>query len=140
MVAEPAAPTVGATETPVAAPVKVKPSIAVLYANGKEQAVAVGEYFKVRDLWFRLDAVKPKTIELSLVDGGFTGGRHTIKVSRNHPVTLANNATGVEYTLRFAQATSGIPTTSQAEPTEAPAATATEPATATPATTTTNES
>ena len=77
-VAQPAAPTApetqapaaGATETPVAVPVKVKPSIVVLYANGKKQAVAVGEYFKARDLWFRLDAVKPKTIELSLADGG----------------------------------------------------------------------
>ena len=103
---------------------KVKPSIAVLYANGNKQAVALGQYFKARDL-FRLDAVKPNTIELSLVDGGFSGGRQTITVSRDHPVTLANTATGVEYTLRFAQAASGIATTSQAEPTTAAPATTT---------------
>ncbi len=119
------APTAGATKTPAAAPVKEKPSIAVLYANGNKQAVALGEYFWARDLEFRLDAVKPNTIELSLVDGGFSGGRQTITISRDHPVTLANTATGVEYTLRFAQAASGIATTSQAEPTTATPATTT---------------
>ena len=63
------------TTTPAAVPVPVKPSIAVLYANGNKQAVGLGQYFQARDLWFRLDAVEPKTIELSLVDGGFSGGR-----------------------------------------------------------------
>ena len=124
-VPEAQAATDGVTTTPAAVPVPVKPSIAVLYANGNKQAVGLGQYFQARDLWFRLDAVEPNTIELSLVDGGFSGGRHTITVSRDHPVTLANTATGVEYTLRFAEGTSGIATTSQAEPTAAAPATTT---------------
>jgi hypothetical protein len=122
-------PVVTEAEPPAAAPATVKPSIAVVYTNGTKQAVAVGEYFKVSDLWFKLDAVGPKTMKLELVDGGFTGGRHAITIQRGQLHELANTATGVEYTLRFAQATSGIATTSLPEPNDAPAAT-------TPATTT----
>jgi hypothetical protein len=128
-VAEPAAPSAGETAA-------TAPNIAVVYTNGQKQVVGVGEYFKVRDLWFRLKAVKPKLMKIELVDAGFTGGGDAITVDRNHPVTLANTATGVEYTLRFARATSGIATTSQTEPIEASETTATEPTTATPTSTT----
>jgi hypothetical protein len=122
---------------PVVAP-KPVPTIAVIRANGKKQAVAVDEFFKVADVWFQLLAVKPKTMKIAVVGGGFAGGKQSLTIRRDRPITLVNTATGVEYTLRFNLATTGVPTTSLAEPkdpstaaTGAPAAT--EPAGATEA-------
>jgi hypothetical protein len=66
-------------------------------------------------------------MKISVVDGAFAGGKDAITVNRNQPITLVNTATGVEYTLRFTEAAAGIPTTSQAEPTTAPTATAAPP-------------
>jgi hypothetical protein len=137
-----AAPANTATPEP-AAPAKVAPSIAVVYANGKKHDVAVGQYFEVSDLWFRLDAVDSTTMKISLVNAGFSGGKDAITVLRDHPVKLVNNATGVEYSLRFTQGTSGIATDSQTEPTTAPSATPTAAApsqASAPATTSPNES
>jgi hypothetical protein len=141
-----AAPSVGATQPTPAAPAKIKPSIAVVYANGKKHIVGVGQYFKVSDLWFRLAAVDAKTMKIALVGAAFSGHRDAITVVRDHPVKLVNNATGVEYSLRFTQGTSGIATNSSTDPNAAPSATATGPTAATPpqaaapATTSTNES
>jgi hypothetical protein len=115
-----------------AVPAKVTPSIAVVEANGQKHIVLDGQYFKVSDLWFRLVAVDATTMKIALVDAAFSGGRDAITVLRDHPVTLVNNATGVEYSLRFTQGTSGVATDSQAEPTAAPSATATGPTAATP--------
>ena len=52
-------------------------------------------------------------MKLAVVGGGFTGGKQTITVGLNDPVTLYNTATGVEYPLRLTRATTGIATTSQ---------------------------
>ena len=121
---------------------KVKPDVAVIYANGKKQAVGIDQYFKAGDLWFELLAVTPKTMKISVVGGGFAGGKNAITIRRNHPITLVNTATGIEYRLRFTEAAAGIATTSQTEPTTAtttaPAAPpATEPPRRPPATETT---
>jgi hypothetical protein len=132
-------PATATTPTPVA-PAKVKPSIAVVYANGKKHAVSLDQYFKVSDLWFRLKSVDETTIKLALVHAAFSGGRDAITVRRNHRVKLVNNATGVEYSLLFTRGTSGIATNSQTEPTTAPSATASVPTAAAPATTSSNES
>jgi hypothetical protein len=129
---QPKAPPVVKTKPTPPVPVKVKPSIAVVYAFGQKNVIGVGQYFKIRDLWFQLTAVSPKTMKIAMVDGGFTGGKRAITVRLDHPVKLVNAATGVEYPLLFKQATSGIATTAQAAPTSAPAAAATGPATATP--------
>jgi len=104
----------------------------VVYANGKKQAVGVDQFFKAGDIWFQLMAVDPKTMKIAVVDGSFTGGKHAITIKRGHPVTLVNTATGVEYTLRFTQATSGIATTASTKPVDAPAGST--PAATTPAT------
>jgi hypothetical protein len=129
-------------ETPTVVPVKVVPDVAVVYANGKKQAVALGQYFKAGDIWFQLLAVGPKTMKISVVDGAFAGGKNAITIPVSDRVTLVNTATGVEYKLRFTQATNGIPTTSVTDPTAATAAPATTTAVeaTTPATTTTTES
>ena len=66
-------------------------------------------------------------MKISVVGGGFAGGKDAITVNRNQPITLVNTATGVEYTLRFTKAAAGIATTSQAEPTTAPTTTAAPP-------------
>jgi hypothetical protein len=113
--------TTPAKPAPVA--VEPEPTVAVLRANGKQHAVAVGEYFKLGDLWFRLVELAPKTMKVSIVGGSFTGGRQALTVDLGEPVTLFNTATGVEYTLGITKATSGIPTTSSAQPL-APAAAA----------------
>jgi hypothetical protein len=127
---------------PAVVGVKVKPTVAVVRANGKQQAVAEGEYFKLGDLWFRLVEVAPKTMKVAVVGGSFTGGRQTLTVELDRPVTLFNTATGVEYTLGIAKATSGIATTSLPEPTapeaaqpaaEAPASEPADPTTTTAA-------
>jgi hypothetical protein len=123
-----------------AAPVKVKPSIAVVYANGKKHDVGLGQYFKVSDLWFRLTGVDATTMKIALVHAAFSGGRAAITVHRDHPVKLVNNATGVEYTLRFTRGTSGIATDSQTEPTTASSAVPSAPTTTAPAMTSANES
>ena len=60
----------------------VKPDAAVVYANGKKQAVAVNEYFQTGDIWFQLLAVTPKTMKIAVVDGSFTGGKHAITIKR----------------------------------------------------------
>src|SRR4051794_33282398 len=88
-------------EQPSIKPAVVEPDAAVVYANGKKQAVAVHEYFRTGDIWFQLLAVTPKTLKLAVVDGSFAGGKHAITVLRGMPITLVNTATGVEYRLRF---------------------------------------
>ena len=131
-------------------PAVVKPDAALVYANGKKQAVAVNEYFQTGDIWFQLLAVTPKTMKIAVVDGSFTGGKHAITIARGSRITLVNTATGDEYRLRFTEAAAGIATTSVAKPTaDAPAVTqpstgdtaattetTSAPATATPTTTT----
>jgi hypothetical protein len=124
---------------------KVEPDVAVILANGKEQAVGVDQYFKAGDIWFQLLAVGAKTVEISVVGGEFAGGKNSITISRDHPVTLVNTATGVEYPLRFMRGATGIATTASDQPidetatTAAPAATppSPTPAATTPETTTT---
>jgi hypothetical protein len=98
-------------------PVAPTPDVAVIEANGNRQAVGVGQYFKAGDLWFQLLAVAPKTMKLAVVGGGFEGGKSSITIPLDDPITLVNTATGVEYGLRFTEAAAGIPTTSVADPT-----------------------
>jgi hypothetical protein len=145
--AAPAVPTVTVTSPPATAttpapvaPTKVEPKIAVVYANGKKHVVGLDQYFEVSDLWFRLTGVDATTMKIALVGAAFSGGRDAITVLRDHPVKLVNNATGVEYSLRFTRGTSGLATDSQTEPTTASSATPSAPPTTAPATTSANES
>jgi hypothetical protein len=129
------APAPAPAEKPTVVPVEVTPDVAVLYANGKKQAVAVDQYFKAGDLWFQLLELGPKTMKISVVGGGFAGGKNAVTIRLDHPVTLVNTATGVEYSLLFTKATTGIATTSAEEPATATAPTSTPAETATTATT-----
>jgi hypothetical protein len=74
-------------------------------------------------------------MKISVVGGGFAGGKHAITIRLDHPVTLVNTATGVEYSLFFTKATTGIATTSAEEPTTPTAPASTPAETATTATT-----
>jgi hypothetical protein len=103
-------------DKPAVVPVKVPPTVAVIKANGNRQAVGVSEYFKVADVWFQLLALTPKTMKISVVDGVFASGKPAITIRLDRPITLVNTATGVEYSLRLTRATTGIETTSHAEP------------------------
>ena len=151
--APPVEPTTKATEAPAAKPATtpattvappaeepavkvtpVKPDAAVLYTNGNKQAVAVGQYFELGDIWFQLLEVTPKTMKIAVVDGAFAGGKHAVTIDRGARITLENTATGVQYRLRFAEAAAGIATTSVPKPTEGDAAAATPAAGTTPAT------
>jgi hypothetical protein len=93
----PAKPARAAKPTPAA------PSAAVIWTNGRPQAVRVSETFAIGDVTFRLVKLGRKTIRVQVAFGSFAGGKQVIKVRKGHPLTLTNTATGVQYHLLFSR-------------------------------------
>lgn len=83
----------------------VKPTAAVIVANGHRLVVGVRQAFGVGDATFRLVSVDRKTMRLQVAGGSFAGSRRTITVRKGHRVTLVNTATGVRYSVRFSAPT-----------------------------------
>jgi hypothetical protein len=86
-------------------PKPAAPTGAVIWANGRPQAVRVSQMFAIGDVTFRLVGVGTKTIRVQVGYGSFAGGKHMIKVRKGHPVTFTNTATGVQYHLLFTRPT-----------------------------------
>jgi len=78
----------------------VKPTAAVIVANGRRQVVGIREAFKVGEATLRLVAVGPKTMRFKVA-----GSNRAITVRKGHRVTLVNQATGVRYSVRFSAPT-----------------------------------
>jgi hypothetical protein len=73
----------------------------VIWTNGTRQVVALKQLFRVGDTSFRLLSVGPKSVKVSFAVGGLKNGSKTITVLKDKPVTIQNNVTGAQYTLRF---------------------------------------
>jgi hypothetical protein len=78
----------------------VKPTAAVIVANGRRQVVGIRQAFKVGEATLRLVAVRPKTMRFKV-----DGSKRAITVRKGHRVTLVNQATGVRYSVRFSAPT-----------------------------------
>ena len=81
------------------------PTAAVIRTNGQRQVVGLQQVFNVGDAKFRLVAVTRKAMRIKVIGGVFAGGKEAIRVSKGHPLKLANTATGVQYSLLFAKGT-----------------------------------
>ncbi len=73
---------------------------ATIWVNGSDESVAVKKRFPKADPTFVLLNLKPKTAQLGVVGGAFTGGG-TITLKMGQTLTLVNTATGARYSLRL---------------------------------------
>ena len=73
---------------------------ATIWINGSDEAVDVKKRFPKADPTFVLKSLKPKSAQLGVVGGAFTGGG-TITLKMGQTLTLVNTATGARYTLRL---------------------------------------
>ena len=88
------------------------PTAAMIWTNGRRQVVGLSQVFSVGGTQFRLVAVTRDTIRIKVLGGAFSGRGQSITVRKDHRVTLANTATGVQYGLLFTQAGIAAPSTS----------------------------
>jgi len=73
---------------------------ATIWVNGTEEAVDVKKRFPKTDPTFVLVSLKPKSAQIGVVGGAFTGGG-TIALKMGQTLTLVNTSTGARYTLRL---------------------------------------
>ncbi len=73
---------------------------ATIWVNGTDEAVDVKKRFPKTDPTFVLLSLKPKSAQIGVVGGAFTGGE-TIALKMGQTLTLVNTATGARYTLRL---------------------------------------
>ena len=73
---------------------------ATIWINGSDEAVDVKKRFPKADPTFVLQSLKPKSAQLGVVGGAFTGGG-TITLKMGQTLTLVNTATGARYSLRL---------------------------------------
>ncbi|HEY5294064.1 MAG TPA: hypothetical protein VIJ70_01145 [Gaiellaceae bacterium] len=104
-------------------PVKQPPSgllvpAALLKVDGKQRIVRLGEAFPAVKPLFRLVSMSQKAIWIKLLGGSFSNGESTLKIVREHPVTLANTTAGTRMALGLVR-----PTTARSQP-KAPSAAA----------------
>lgn len=91
---------------------------ALLKVDGKRRTVRLGEAFPAVRPLFRLVSMSQKAIWIKLLGGSFSNGQSTLKIVRDHPVTLANTTAGTRMALGLVR-----PTTARPQP-KSPAAAA----------------
>jgi hypothetical protein len=74
---------------------------AVISVNGEPETVAVGAQFPASDPTFRLVSVTKRTAKIGIAGGSIEGGKATVTLKKNVPLTLMNTADGTRYVLRL---------------------------------------
>jgi hypothetical protein len=77
------------------------PTSASLSVNGNQEAVSVGAAFPKTDPVFRLASLASTSARIGLVDGSFSSGDDTIKLSVGKTLTLVSQPDGTRYTIRL---------------------------------------
>jgi hypothetical protein len=73
---------------------------ATIWVNGSDESVDVKKKFPKTDPTFVLLSLKPKSAQIGVVGGAFTGSP-AITLKMGQSLTLVNTATGARYTLRL---------------------------------------
>lgn len=82
---------------------------ALLKVDGKQRIVRLGEAFPAVKPLFRLVSMSQKAIWIKLLGGSFSNGQSTLKIVRDHPVTLANTTAGTRMALGLVRPTTARP-------------------------------
>ncbi len=82
---------------------------ALLRVDGKQRIVRLGEAFPAAKPLFRLVSMSQKAIWIKLLGGSFSNGQNTLKIVRDHPVTLANTTAGTRMALGLVRPTTALP-------------------------------
>jgi hypothetical protein len=82
---------------------------ALLKVDGKQRIVRLGEAFPAAKPLFRLVSMSQKAIWIKLLGGSFSNGQSTLKIVRDHPVTLANTTAGTRMALGLVRPTTALP-------------------------------
>jgi hypothetical protein len=77
------------------------PTSASLSVNGSQEEVSVGAAFPKADPVFRLASLASTSARIGLVDGSFSSGDETIKLSVGKTVTLVSQPDGTRYTIKL---------------------------------------
>jgi hypothetical protein len=112
--------------------------------NGVTETVQAKGSFPAAAPMFQVKAITPKSLSISILDGGYQNGAPALALAKGRAVTLMNTADGTKYRLVYVGManvpTSSLPapvapTTTSATPTAVPAATAPTATTPIPAAT-----
>jgi cytoskeletal protein RodZ len=69
--------------------------------NGNVESVLTGRAFPSENPIFRLEAVTPTSVTITLVSGSFSAGREAVVLKIGQTATLVNDTNGRRYRIRF---------------------------------------
>lgn len=92
-------PSGGDNTSPPAPPAQY--TSAVISIDGAAETVAVGSQFPASDPTFRLVSLTKRTAKIGIAGGSLEGGKATVTLKKNVPLTLMNTADGTRYVLRL---------------------------------------
>jgi hypothetical protein len=83
------------------APAQLPPTHATIEVNGNELRLKIDQAFPPATKVFELAALKPKSAEILLANGGKIGKTGKVILTMGKPLTLVNATTGKRYTLKL---------------------------------------
>ena len=98
---KPTKPTTSGNTTSTSGVTAAKASSADISINGITESVAVGAKFPASNPTFLLVSLTKTAAKIGIAGGSIEGGKQTVTLKKNRPLTLMNTADGTRYVLRL---------------------------------------